>query len=158
MKPLLVQVVPITPCHVHESSVTLCLVCTCPLSTGILWWVSSRSSLLQAEKAPLLQASLTGQTLPPHDHLCVFPLDTPVCQCLCWAVGPHWAWWQRLSGVGWSSLHLCSDAPVDAAQDPACLCCCSRALLALPACPPGPPDPFQQGCFQPCRSRLDWAL
>lgn len=112
MKCLLMQVVPVTPCHVCVSSETFCLL------------VPALEVLEYCDEFPPLDASSAGRKGPtpsgfshradsqPHDHLCVFPLDTPVCLCLSWALSMVLcASWQRLSRVGWGHLHLCQPCP-----------------------------------------------
>lgn len=124
--------------------------CTCPWSTGILWWVSSLRWLFCREKRSnsfrLLSQGRFSASWPPlcfsfgHSSLSVSFLS-PGYGAL---VHPDrgWAEWGEDTSIS------ASHAPADAAQDPVCLCCRISALLTLPACPPGPPDPFQQSCFQ----------
>lgn len=153
MKPLLVQVVPVSLCHVLVSSESLCLVWSCPLSTGILWWVSSLRHLFCREKRPnSFRLPSQGRFSSPgiifvfflwtFQFFCVFPEQ--------W--GQHWARGsgpasQRLIRVGQWCLHLCKRCPCRGSPG-------SRVPLLLQQCPADPaslstrtPDPFQQGCF-----------
>lgn len=126
------------------------LSCTCPWSTGILWWVSSLRCLFCREKRSNSFRLLSQGRLSSLMTIFVFFLWTLLFVCVFpepWARCSG-ASWQRLSKVGWGHLHLCQACPCRCSEDPVCLCCHSSALMTLPACPSGPPDPFQQGCFQ----------
>ena len=53
---------------------SLHLLCSCPLSTGVLWWGPLETFLLHGAKTKPLQSFLVGQVFQPFDYLCGLPL------------------------------------------------------------------------------------
>lgn len=110
--------------------------CSCPLSTEILWWGSPEPSLLLGEKTWLPCCFLLEKVLQPFNYLCGPPLDLLLSVHVFLELwGPelgtelqvqpdkHWVKWSDNVSISANS------APAGAVQDPTHLCCCSGARL-----------------------------